>query len=174
MIAGPVGVTTGKADLYDELTRQLEALVSGERSLLANAANLCSLLFHTIPDVNWAGFYFLEGKDLVLGPFQGMTACTRIGPGRGVCGAAVARHESIVVPDVHAFPDHIACDSASRSELVVPLVAGRRVLGVLDLDSRRLAGFDDVDRAGCEGLVRILMAASEHEAIVGRAAPRGK
>jgi L-methionine (R)-S-oxide reductase len=163
MIARPVGVTAGKADLYDDLTRQLEALVSGERSLLANAANLSSLLFHSLPDVNWAGFYFLEGEDLVLGPFQGKTACTRIGPGRGVCGAAIARRESIVVPDVHAFPDHIACDSASRSELVVPLVAGGRAIGVLDLDSPRLAGFDDVDRARCEGLVSVLMAASRHE-----------
>jgi L-methionine (R)-S-oxide reductase len=174
MIARPVRVTTGKALLYDELARQLEALVSGERSLLANAANLSSLLFHALPDVNWAGFYFLDGEDLVLGPFQGKTACTRIGPGRGVCGAAVARGETIVVPDVHAFSDHIACDSASRSELVVPLVAGGRVIGVLDLDSPSLAGFDDIDRAGCEGLVRVLMAASGHEGAVGRVASPGK
>src|SRR5207247_1748805 len=118
---------------------------------------MAALIYHGLPDLNWAGFYFGREGELVLGPFQGKPACVRIGWGKGVCGSAAARGRSIVVPDVHEFPGHIACDAASRSELVVPLLPRDRVVGVLDLDSPRLARFDDADRAGCERLVTILL-----------------
>ena len=150
-----------KANFYGRLCRDLEALFAGERDPVANAANMTALLFHTLPDINWAGFYVLRGDELVLGPFQGKPACVRIPVGRGVCGAAVARGASILVPDVHAFPDHIACDSASRSELVVPLRREGQVIGVLDLDSPRLNRFDEADRCGCEALAALFTAASD-------------
>jgi GAF domain-containing protein len=150
-----------KPDLYRELTVQLEALLAGERDLIANAANTAALLFHSLPDVNWAGVYLMRGGELVLGPFQGKPACVRIPVGKGVCGTAAARQASIVVPDVHAFPGHIACDSDSRSELVVPLFRDDRMIGVLDLDSPRLDRFDDEDQAGCEALAAILMRSSD-------------
>jgi L-methionine (R)-S-oxide reductase len=150
-----------KPDLYRELTVQLEALLAGERDPIANAANTAALLFHGLPDLNWAGFYLMRDGELVLGPFQGKPACVRIPVGKGVCGTAVARRASIVVSDVHAFPGHIACDSASRSELVVPLFRDDRIIGVLDLDSPRPGRFDDDDRAGCEALAAILMRASD-------------
>ena len=150
-----------KADLYRELASQLTGLVDGERDPVANAANMSALLFHGLPDLNWAGFYFLKGQELVLGPFQGRPACVRIPIGRGVCGTAAARKSSVIVPDVHAFPGHIACDSASRSELVVPLVRDELVEGVLDLDSPIADRFDEVDRTGCENLVRILVSSSQ-------------
>jgi L-methionine (R)-S-oxide reductase len=115
--------TSGKSDFYRELASQLGSLLEGESDAVANAANTAALLFQMMPDINWAGFYFLrDGKELVLGPFQGLPACVRIPVGRGVCGAAVEQRRSILVEDVHAFPDHIACDAASRSELVVPLI----------------------------------------------------
>jgi len=147
-----------KLRLYDELARQLAALIDGERDLVANCANMAALIYHGLPDLNWAGFYFARQKELVLGPFQGKPACIRILWGEGVCGAAAARGSAIVVPDVHQFPGHIACDPESRSELVVPLVDQGRVLGVLDLDSPVAGRFDEDDRAGCERLVAIFLA----------------
>ena len=156
-----IPVSDNKRDLYASLAQQLTGLLEGERDMVANAANMSALIFQFLPDLNWAGFYFMRGGELVLGPFQGKTACVRIAVGRGVCGTAVERQESIVVPDVHAFPGHIACDSASRSELVVPLTKDGRVLGVLDLDSPNPNRFDDEDREGCETLVRIFLAATD-------------
>jgi GAF domain-containing protein len=150
-----------KGEFYRELATQLTALLEGERDPIANAANTSALLFEMMPDLNWAGFYFLrDEKELVLGPFQGKPACVRIAVGRGVCGAAVARRQSMLVEDVHAFADHIACDAASRSELVVPLIKDGRVLGVLDLDSPLPARFDKQDQAGVEALASIYLAAS--------------
>lgn len=153
--------STSKQDLYASLAQQLSGLLHGEPDAIANAANMSALLYDLLPDLNWAGFYFMRGSELVLGPFQGKVACVRIAVGRGVCGTAVERRSSIVVPDVHAFPGHIACDSASRSELVVPLVKGGKVLGVLDLDSPSPERFDEDDRAGCERLVQIYLEASD-------------
>jgi GAF domain-containing protein len=138
--------------------------LAGERDLIANAANFSSLVFHGLPDLNWAGFYFLKNGELVLGPFQGRPACLRIRVGQGVCGTAVAKRRTTVVRSVHEFPGHIACDSASNSEIVVPLVKGERLLGVLDLDSPSLARFDDEDAAGLETLVRILLASTGWDA----------
>lgn len=149
-----------KPAFYDELCRQLEALLQGEDDPIANAANTAALLFHLMPQLNWAGFYFLQGDVLVLGPFQGKPACVRIAVGQGVCGTAVARRHSIVVEDVHAFPGHIACDAASRSELVVPLLAGETVLGVIDLDSPLPGRFDDDDRAGLERVASLYLSGS--------------
>ncbi len=146
-----------KRALYDELTAQLDALIAGETDLVADTANMAALVYHGLPDVNWVGFYFARRGELVLGPFQGRPACIRIAWGDGVCGAAAARQSAIVVPDVDEFPGHIACDDASRSELVVPLVAAGRVVGVFDLDSPLPARFDEEDRAGCERLVAVLL-----------------
>ncbi|WP_439497991.1 GAF domain-containing protein [Bosea sp. (in: a-proteobacteria)] len=150
----------GKAEFYRELSQQLEALLSGESDPIANAANTSALLYEMMPQLNWAGFYFLRGEELVLGPFQGKPACVRIPLGRGVCGAAAERGQSVLVEDVHAFPGHIACDAASRSELVVPLLRDGRVLGVLDLDSQEVARFDAEDQAGIEAIAAIYLAAS--------------
>jgi L-methionine (R)-S-oxide reductase len=146
-----------KAVLYDELARELDALLAGEPDPVANAANAAAAIYHALPELNWAGFYFLRGGELVLGPFQGRPACVRIALGQGVCGTAAAERRSVLVPDVEAFPGHIACDTASRSELVVPLLAGATLLGVLDLDSPVLARFDAADRAGCEMLARVVV-----------------
>jgi L-methionine (R)-S-oxide reductase len=150
-----------KAEIYPELLRQLEGLLAGERDPIANMANAASLIFHVLPGLNWAGFYLMRGGGLVLGPFQGKPACIRIPVGRGVCGTAVARRASVLVPDVHAFPGHIACDSASRSELVVPLMRDGEVAGVLDLDSPEPGRFDETDRNGCEALAQALMRGSD-------------
>lgn len=146
-----------KDAVYDDLARQLAALLHGEPDLIANAANMAALLYHGLPALNWAGFYFARDGELVLGPFQGKPACVRIGWGKGVCGAAASEGRTILVPDVHQFPGHIACDAASRSELVVPLLAAGYVVGVLDLDSPLLARFDAADRAGCERLAAMLL-----------------
>lgn len=142
-----------KADMYDSLLGQARALMRGERDRVANAANLAALCYHALPGVNWFGFYFWDGAELVVGPFQGRPACVRIALGKGVCGTAAATRQTQVVPDVDAFPGHIPCDSASRSEIVVPLVdpAGR-LIGVLDVDSPELDRFDDEDRRGIEAL----------------------
>ncbi len=156
-----IPISDDKRDFYASLAQQLSGLLEGEPDAIANAANMSALIYQFLPDLNWAGFYFMRGEGLVLGPFQGKTACVRIAVGRGVCGAAVERQESIVVPDVHAFPGHIACDSASRSELVVPLMKDGRVLGVLDLDSPGPNRFDEEDRKGCERLVQIYLQASD-------------
>jgi GAF domain-containing protein len=150
-----------KAEAYRELNRQLAALFSGEPSGLANAANMAAVLFRGLPGLNWAGFYFLAGGELVLGPFQGKVACVRIAMGRGVCGTAAAQRRTLVVPDVDAFAGHIACDSASRSEIVVPLVQAGRLIGVLDVDSPSLARFDGEDAAGLEAGAALLVAASD-------------
>jgi len=147
-----------KRAAYDELAGQLAALIAGEPDLVANTANMAALLYHGLPELNWAGFYFALKGELVLGPFQGKPACMRIAWGNGVCGTAASRGTAIVVPDVDDFPGHIACDTASRSELVVPLVATGRVVGVLDLDSPRRGRFDDEDRTGCQRLVSVLLA----------------
>jgi L-methionine (R)-S-oxide reductase len=146
---------------YIEVHGQLAGLFSGERNGLANSANMCALLYQMLPDVNWVGFYFLQGGELVLGPFQGKVACVRIAMGRGVCGTAAERREILVVPDVNEFPGHIACDAASRSEIVVPLVQHGRLLGVLDLDSPELARFDTEDRDGLQASVDLLLKSSE-------------
>jgi len=132
-----------------------------ERDRIANAANMSAFLFMTVPDLNWAGFYFMQNGELVVGPFQGKPACVRIAVGEGVCGTAVAERRTILVEDVHAFPGHIACDAGSQSELVVPLVKDRAIIGVLDLDSPRLARFDAEDQAGMEMLAAIFVAASD-------------
>jgi GAF domain-containing protein len=149
-----------KLALYRDLAAQLASLVAGEPDRVANAANMAALIYHGLPDLNWAGFYFAQGDELVLGPFQGQPACVRIPWGSGVCGTAAARAATMLVPDVHEFPGHIACDPVSQSELVVPLIENGRVTGVLDLDSPRLARFDPEDQAGCEELVRIFLAGS--------------
>ncbi len=148
----------GRREFYQALREQLASLLAGERDLVANAANTAALLYHALPEVNWAGFYFLRGDELVLGPFQGQPACVRIPLGKGVCGTAAQSGQTQLVPDVLLFPGHIACDAASRSELVVPLVKGDTLLGVLDLDSPREGRFDDADRAGCEELARVYVA----------------
>ncbi|MBB3175080.1 GAF domain-containing protein [Endobacter medicaginis] len=154
--------TTDKIAFHAELAEQFAALVQGERDPIANAANLSALVFAQVPGLNWAGFYFLRTPDeLVLGPFQGRVACVRIAVGRGVCGTAVAEARSQRVDDVHAFPGHIACDAASRSELVVPLMRDGAVLGVLDLDSPVPGRFDADDQAGFEALARLYVEASD-------------
>lgn len=147
-----------KPELYRDLARQLTALLDGESDPIANAANMAALIRHGLPDLNWAGFYIRRGAELVLGPFQGRPACVRIAVGEGVCGTAAARGLSIVVPDVSEFPGHIACDAASRSELVVPLIDEGAVVGVLDLDSPLPARFDKADREGCEQLAALYVA----------------
>ncbi|HMH42179.1 MAG TPA: GAF domain-containing protein [Pyrinomonadaceae bacterium] len=151
---------TSKKDLYDQLASQLSSLLAGEHDLVANAANFSSLVFHALPDLNWAGFYFAKEDELVLGPFQGQPACVRIRVGHGVCGAAASKCETVIVPNVHEFPGHIACDSASNSEIVVPLMKGERLIGVLDLDSPLIGRFDADDADGLQKLVRILIEVS--------------
>ena len=148
-------------ELYAELARYAEGLLARERDWIANAANLASLIYNFLPDLNWAGFYFLKGDTLVLGPFQGKPACMRIAMGRGVCGAAAQQRRTLRVDDVNAFRDHIACDSASSSELVVPLIVGGKVLGVLDLDSPKPSRFGAADQAGIERLAAIFLKASD-------------
>jgi len=150
-----------KHDLYDKLAAQLSSLLAGERDLVANAANFAALVFHSLPDLNWAGFYFVKGRELVLGPFQGKPACMRIAFDRGVCGVAAAKRATTIVPNVHEFPGHIACDMESNSEIVVPLMKNESFIGVLDLDSPMLARFDDADAAGLETLLKILLASTE-------------
>ena len=152
-----VQLAKSKAELYDQLASELSGLLAGERDLIANAANFSSLIYHSLPDLIWAGFYFAKDGELVLGPFQGKPACVRIRVGQGVCGAGAAKCETVIVPNVHEFPGHIACDSASNSEIVVPLMKDSRLIGVLDLDSPLLARFDQEDAAGLEEFVRILL-----------------
>src|SRR5687767_7203949 len=146
---------------YRELARDLGALLTGERDLIANAANTAALLYDALPGLNWAGFYLYKSGELVLGPFQGKPACVRIAIGKGVCGTAAARRETVLVEDVHAFPGHIACDSASNSEIVIPLLRGPELLGVLDLDSPNLARFGAADARGLETLARIFIQSVE-------------
>lgn len=149
-----------KAAGYAQLDASLAALLAGEHDLIANLANTSALLFTSLPQLNWAGFYLLNSpKELVLGPFQGKPACVRIALGRGVCGTAAAERRTVLVPNVHEFPGHIACDSASNSEIVLPLIrANGELLGVLDLDSPVLERFDVIDQQGLEQIVRTLLA----------------
>lgn len=146
----------GHADRYDDLTEALGALLEGETDAVANVANASAAIFGAIPDLNWAGFYILRGGELVLGPFQGLPACVRIPLGRGVCGTAAAERRAILVPDVTAFSGHIACDLASRSELVVPLFDAGRLVGVLDLDSPLPDRFTSADLEGCTRVAALL------------------
>ena len=160
-----------KAILYQKLNAQLATLFADETNGLANASNMCALLYHGLSNVNWVGFYFLQGDELVLGPFQGRVACVRIALGRGVCGTAAQRRETLVVPDVHAFPGYIACDIASRSEIVVPLLQDGRLLGVLDLDSPELGRFDGADGNGLKASCELLLEKSNLSRLYAGARP---
>lgn len=154
-----------KTELYGRLLSQLDGLLQDQRDLIANAANTASLIYQTLPELNWAGFYFLRGDELLLGPFQGKPACARIAVGKGVCGKAARELKTIVVDDVHRFPGHIACDGASNSEIVVPLVNKEgRLIGVLDLDSPLPGRFDADDRAGLERLAEVFVASTDVDA----------
>ena len=150
-----------KTELYASLAAQLRGLLADERNLIANAANFSSLVHHALPDVNWTGFYFRHGNELVLGPFQGKPACVRIEIGKGVCGLSALQCDTIIVPNVHEFPGHIACDAASNSEIVVPVFDGEKILGVLDLDSPQIGRFDEQDAEGLNELVTIFVEACE-------------
>lgn len=147
--------TAGDTHSWSDTLAQARALVEGESDEVANAANLAALLFHSMAAVNWAGFYFFKDGGLIVGPFQGKPACVRIALGEGVCGAAASRRETVVVDDVHAFPGHIACDAASNSEIVIPLLRGDELLGVLDIDSPLHARFDADDRGGLEAVAMV-------------------
>ena len=153
--------TLSAAERYAELDQALAGLLAGERDGIANLANAAALLYASLADLNWAGFYLARGTGLVVGPFQGQPACVRIALGQGVCGTAAATRRTVIVADVHAFPGHIACDAASNSEIVVPLVKDGRLIGVMDLDSPRLARFDAEDGRGLEAFAARLVAASD-------------
>ncbi len=164
MFAARQVVTASKTEQYRELNAQLKSLLEGERNAIANMANFSSLVFTLLPDLNWAGFYLMRGDDLVLGPFQGKPACVRIPvrpTPRGVCGAAASQRKTQVVRDVHEFPGHIACDAASNSEIVMPLVAGDALIGVVDIDSPLVGRFDEEDRLGLETMVQTLVAMTD-------------
>jgi GAF domain-containing protein len=149
--------TLPKPELYAAVCEELRSLIAGESDQIANLANASALLYQSLQQVNWAGFYLLRESELVVGPFQGKPACVRIALGRGVCGTAAQRRETIIVPDVNQFPGHIACDSASNSEIVVPMIKNDQLLGVLDIDSPITDRFDDEDRKGLERIVEILL-----------------
>jgi L-methionine (R)-S-oxide reductase len=154
-----------KRELYADLAEQARGMLASEPSLIANAANFSALVYHSLPDLNWAGFYLYDGNELVVGPFQGKPACIRIALGRGVCGTAAQTRQTQVVRDVHSFDGHIACDAASQSEIVVPLVkADGSLLGVWDVDSPSVARFDEEDRAGMEALCEVFMQAANLQA----------
>jgi len=171
-----IEIDTGleKPAVYRELYRRLTGLFAGEHDALANAANLAAALYHGLPNLNWAGFYFLRGHELVLGPFQGKVACVRIPMGRGVCGTAAQRRETVIVPDVHSFPGHIACDADSRSEIVVPLLHEGRLLGVMDIDSPLAARFDQDDADGLRAIVTLLSRSSDLSRLSGEPAPTAR
>ncbi|HEV8136476.1 MAG TPA: GAF domain-containing protein [Pyrinomonadaceae bacterium] len=152
---------SAKSESYANLVAQLRSLLKDEYNFIANTANFSSLVYNALPDVNWAGFYLLQDHELILGPFQGKPACVRIPVGKGVCGFAAKQCETVIVPDVNEFPGHIACDPESKSEIVIPLFDGERVLGVLDVDSTSLARFDDQDAEGLNELVTVLVAHEE-------------
>jgi GAF domain-containing protein len=152
---------TAKRQLYTDLVAQLRSLLIGEYDFIANTANFSALVYNALPDVNWAGFYLLHEEELVLGPFQGKPACVRIPLGKGVCGFAAKQCETVIVPNVHEFPGHIACDTASNAEIVIPLFDGERVLGVFDVDSPTLKRFDDQDAEGLNEMVTVLVAHEE-------------
>jgi len=151
--------TQPKPELYASVVAQTRALLEGERDAIANFANTASLLYHSLPDLNWVGFYLLKDGELVVGPFQGKPACVRIALGKGVCGTAAARRATVIVANVHEFDGHIACDSASNSEIVVPLLRGIELIGVLDLDSPKFSRFDAEDQAGLEKVVAEILKA---------------
>src|ERR1700751_2914201 len=155
----PLPDTTDKKTLYPEIHRVLQAVLTGESDRIANLANAAALLFWNLPAVNWAGFYLLKERELVLGPFQGKIACIRIKLGQGVCGSAAEQRQTLVVPNVHKFPGHIACDSASNSEIVVPIIKNDLLVGVLDIDSPEFARFDDNDKTELQKFVQILITA---------------
>jgi len=148
-----------KPSLYTETVTALRALIDGERDWIANLANASALLNQALPDLNWVGFYLLKDGELVVGPFQGKPACVRIALGKGVCGTAAATRRTVIVQDVHQFPGHIACDTASNAEIVVPMILGNELVGVLDLDSPSIGRFDDADRDGLERFVATLLTA---------------
>lgn len=159
----PIEPGTPKNNLYEQICEQLNELLGSETNFVANAANTSALLYQSLPDVNWVGFYIAQGKELVLGPFQGKPACARIAFGKGVCGTAAAKETTLVVPDVNQFPGHIACDTASRSEIVVPLLNWGKMLGVLDIDSASANRFDEDDREGIESVVSVFLASQVSE-----------
>jgi L-methionine (R)-S-oxide reductase len=150
--------TIDKHALYTDIHRNLAAVLTGETDLIANLANAAALLFWSLPAINWAGFYLRQESELVLGPFQGKIACVRIKLGQGVCGTAAEQHQTLVVPNVHEFPGHIACDSASNSEIVVPLIKDHTLIGVLDIDSPQFDRFDDIDKTELQKFGQILAA----------------
>ncbi|HET8769358.1 MAG TPA: GAF domain-containing protein [Gemmatimonadaceae bacterium] len=150
-----------KAEAYQLVLEQVSALLEGERDGLANASNTAALLYEALPDLNWVGFYFLRGGELVVGPFQGKVACVRIAMGKGVCGTAAVERRTVIVPDVNEYPGHIVCDAASQSEVVIPLVHQGRVLGVFDIDGSVRGRFDDVDAAGLESVAALLLEGSD-------------
>jgi len=158
-VISPPPDTADKKTLYSEIHRALQAVLTGESDPIANLANAAALLFGSLPAINWAGFYLLKEQELVLGPFQGKIACVRIKLGQGVCGNAAEQRQTLVVPNVHEFPGHIACDSASNSEIVVPIIKNDALIGVLDIDSPEFARFDDNDKTELQKFVQILIAA---------------
>ena len=157
MQTSTIDTSLSKPELYAEIARELESLIAGEPDTIANLANAAALLFNSLPDLNWAGFYLLKDGELVVGPFQGKPACVRIAMGKGVCGTAAQRRSTVIVANVHEFAGHIACDAASNSEIVVPMIRDGELLGVLDIDSPKLERFDEQDQAGLEKFVRILL-----------------
>jgi L-methionine (R)-S-oxide reductase len=159
--AKPVSTLPTKSALYEQLRDKLRELMRDQTDFLANISNFAALLFTTLPELNWAGFYLLRGTDLVLGPFQGKPACSCIALGDGVCGTAALKRAAVLVPDVHAFPGHIVCDEASQSEIVVPVFKDGHLVGVLDMDSPKTGRFDEIDREQIETLLRILMEGTE-------------
>lgn len=150
-----------KSETYARVADNLRELIEGQRDFLANISNFAALLFSSLPQLNWAGFYLLRGTDLVLGPFQGKPACACIAMGDGVCGAAALQRAAVIVPDVHAFPGHIVCDEASQSEIVLPVFKDGRLVGVLDLDSPTIGRFDETDRECIQSLLQTLMAGTD-------------
>lgn len=164
MIEAPDLTDLSKDVFYELLIKQVKAIVEDESDFIANMANISALLFYSMENINWAGFYLLREKgELVLGPFQGKPACVRIKVGNGVCGTAVDQRETLIVPDVHKFPGHIPCDSASNSEIVVPMLKNQQILGVLDIDSPEFNRFNTTDQQGLEKIVETLLANSNFE-----------
>ncbi len=157
MQTSTIDTSLSKPELYAEIARELESLIAGEPDTIANLANAAALLFNALPDLNWAGFYLLKDGELVVGPFQGKPACVRIAMGKGVCGTAAQRRSTVIVANVHEFAGHIACDAASNSEIVVPMIREGELLGELDIDSPKFERFDEQDQAGLEKFVRILL-----------------
>ena len=154
-----------KTEFYKTITAQMQSLLEGERDAIANMANFAALLFHSMEFVNWVGFYIYKENELVLGPFQGKPACIRIGVGKGVCGTAADTLKTQSVDNVHEFPGHIPCDSASNSEIVIPIVINSKLIGVLDIDSPEFSRFDEVDQTGLEKLVDVLKSSTDFSSL---------